>query len=250
MNETLDTPPETKSKPASWWDLILYLAAGLGLFFAAGILTTYLLWDKPAILSSIITYLLSILFLTGTVLLLGVRRGRVSLAGMGFVPPTWRWRWLWQALALSAALIPLRAILGVVVVLLTENGIENLAARQELILPSEGFSWITFAITLVGAGIIAPISEELYFRGLLHGWFQSRFRFWPRVLLSSALFGLAHFDSPAVVASSFMLGVANAITYERTKSLWFPIVMHVITNGTAVILLYVAMAIQEMFILP
>ena len=94
--------------------------------------------------------------------------------------------------------------------------------------------------------MLAPISEELYFRGLIHRWFQSRLRFWPRVLLSSAIFGLAHFDSIGVAVSSFMLGLINAVAYERSESVWLPIAIHMITNSFGVILLYVATAITQL----
>jgi len=158
-----------------------------------------------------------------------------------------QWRWLLAALAVSAALIPLRIFVGYVVLLLAEGGIESVQARVDLISVGMSFSWANFALTFLGAGLLAPISEELYFRGLLHGWFRSRFGFWVRVLLSSTLFGLAHFDSLAVVASSFVLGVANALLYERSKSIWVPIAMHALTNSVAVILLYLALAVMEYF---
>ena len=103
-------------------------------------------------------------------------------------------------------------------------------------------------MTFLGVGLLAPVSEELYFRGLLHGWFRSRrFAFWLRVLLSSTLFAVAHFDSVAVVASSFVLGVANALLYEWSRSIWVPIAMHVLTNSIAVELLYAALAVLEYF---
>ena len=124
----------------------------------------------------------------------------------------------------------------------------GIQARADVITAGMRFSWINFALTFLGAGLLAPISEELYFRGLLHGWFRSRrFVFWLRVLLSSILFGLAHFDSLAVVVSSFVLGLANALFYEWSKSIWVPIAMHVITNSVAVVLLYVALAVMEYF---
>lgn len=180
--------------------------------------------------------------------MLGVRRGKLTWKEMGFLPPKVQWRWLLVAVVASAILIPLRMILGVVIVLLAEGGFENVQARADVVSVGMNFSWINFLLTFLGVGVIAPISEELYFRGLLHGWFKSRrFAFWLRVLLSSALFGLAHFDSLAVVASSFVLGVANALLYERSRSIWIPIAMHIFTNGSGVLLLYLALAVMEYF---
>jgi membrane protease YdiL (CAAX protease family) len=101
-------------------------------------------------------------------------------------------------------------------------------------------------LTFIGVGILVPISEELYFRGLLHTWFWSKSRrVWLRVLLSTLVFGAAHYDTIGVVAASAIIGVVNAIAYERTRSLVLPIVVHMTTNGTAAILLYASLALME-----
>jgi membrane protease YdiL (CAAX protease family) len=78
---------------------------------------------------------------------------------------------------------------------------------------------------------------------LIHNWFAEHFRFWPRVLLSSAIFGLGHFDSIGVVISSFVMGVVIAIAYERTQTLWLPIAIHAVTNSAAIVLLFVTLAL-------
>lgn len=243
-----EEPPDVQSvpqtKPATWLDLVLYLVGGFGLLLAASIGAGFL-FTEVSILASFTLYLLNFFILCGAVYALGVRRGKLTWGEIGFLPPKLQWWWLLAALAVSAALIPLRIFVGYVVLLLAEGGIESIQARADLISVGMDFSWINFLLTLLGAGVLAPISEELYFRGLLHGWFRPRFGLWVRVLLSSALFGLAHFDSLAVVASSFVLGVANALLYERSKSIWVPIAMHALTNSVAVILLYLALAVME-----
>ena len=58
------------------------------------------------------------------------------------------------------------------------------------------------------------------------------------VVASSLLFALAHIDSIGVVASSLVIAVVMALAYERTKSLWVAIAIHVVTNTTAVLLTY------------
>lgn len=44
-----------------------------------------------------------------------------------------------------------------------------------------------------------------------------------------------------------MIGVVNALAYERTRSLFIPIVIHVTTNSAAVLLLYLVLALMEFF---
>ncbi|MFL7790792.1 MAG: lysostaphin resistance A-like protein [Anaerolineae bacterium] len=242
-----DAQARLQSKPATWLDMALYLVVGIGLFFLVSFGAGFI-FAETSILASLTFYLLNFFILCGTVYALGVRRGKLTWEEMGFLPPRVQWQWLLVAVIASAILIPLRMVLGYIIMFLAEGGLESMQARADLISAGMGFSWINFALTLLGAGVLAPISEELYFRGLLHGWFKSRhFALWPRVLLSSALFGLAHFDSLAVAASSFVLGVANALLYERSKSIWIPIAMHVLTNSVAVILMYAVLAVMEYF---
>ncbi|MCA9919202.1 MAG: CPBP family intramembrane metalloprotease, partial [Anaerolineales bacterium] len=62
----------------------------------------------------------------------------------------------------------------------------------------------------------------------------------------ATLFGLAHADSIGVVAASAVIGVVNALAYERTRSLFIPIVIHVTTNSAAVLLLYLMLALAEL----
>jgi uncharacterized protein len=244
--EPTDVQSVPSTKPTTWLDLVLYLAGGFGLLLVASTGAGFL-FTEISILTSFMLYLLNFFILCGAVYALGVRRGKLTWAGIGFLPPRIEWKWLLVAVVASAILIPVRAALGYIILFLAEGGLESVQARTDIISVGMSFSWANFLLTLLGAGLLAPISEELYFRGLLHGWFRPRFRLWVRVLLSSALFGLAHFDSLAVVASSFVLGVANALLYERSKSIWIPIAMHVLTNSTAVILLYLALAVMEYY---
>ncbi len=112
---------------------------------------------------------------------------------------------------------------------------------MSLIAP-ESFSWGGFLITLLGAGILVPISEELFFRGALFTWFRGRYNFPIAMLASSLLFAFGHIDTIGVVASSFVLGLVNAYMFEKSKTLWAPILMHITTNSFAVLLIYGALA--------
>jgi len=244
---SLDAPSTSGPKPVTWLDLVLYLVGGIGVFVLASIGVGFL-FTEISILASLTLYLLNFVTLTGAVCLWGVCRGKISWAGIGLLPPKLPWRWLLVAVAASAALIPARIVLGYAALRLFEGGVESVQARADVFLAGASFSWVNFGLTLLGAGMLAPVAEELYFRGLIHGWFKSRrFAFWLRVLFSSTLFALAHFDSFAVAVSSLVLGVANAVLYERSLTIWVPIAMHVFTNSVAVTLMYAALAVMEYF---
>jgi len=83
---------------------------------------------------------------------------------------------------------------------------------------------------MVEACIWAPLFEELGFRAALFGGLRRRLPFLPAALLSSALFGLAHAYDPVGMLTIAWVGVSLAWVYERTRSLWAPILVHALYN--------------------
>ncbi len=47
-----------------------------------------------------------------------------------------------------------------------------------------------------------------------------------------------------------MLGFANALLYEKTRSIWVPIAVHALNNTIAVLLLYASMLMVEQGLVP
>ena len=241
-------PPDPQPPKANWRDLFLYLVVGFGSFAAVSLL----IGSQVEELNTAVTFslfLANFVCLSGTTYLLGIRRGKISWEGLGIRPLRWEITWLFGAAGLAILLIPGRGLLGAAVQLMIDGNFESLNARSELILGGAmSFSWTGFFLVLLGAGILVPISEELYFRGLLHTWFwQATPRFWLRVIASATLFGLAHYDSVGVVVASFVIGIINAILYEKTKSLFAPIIVHMTTNSVATVFLFLILALSEMF---
>ena len=93
------------------------------------------------------------------------------------------------------------------------------------------------AATVLVAGLIGPIVEELIFRGLFLGWLQRLMPFWLAALISSALFGLAHVQGAHAILAG-LLGLVFAYLYRRAGSLWAPIAAHIANNVLAVVSVY------------
>jgi len=90
------------------------------------------------------------------------------------------------------------------------------------------------AATLVTI-LVAPVMEELLFRRtLFRKW---RFRIGPRkaLLLTSILFGLLH---PGEVVPSTLMGLTFVLLYTSTRSLWPPLLLHIVNNAMSVPLAY------------
>ena len=83
--------------------------------------------------------------------------------------------------------------------------------------------------------LLAPVAEELFFRGVIFNAFlREGGRRWA-FLGSSALFAVIHLSLAAFVPI-FLLGLALAWVYARTGNLIAPIVMHATVNGISVAL--------------
>jgi uncharacterized protein len=82
-------------------------------------------------------------------------------------------------------------------------------------------------VVLIG-GLVVPLGEELLFRGLGYGVLRRLGRV-AGVLITAAIFALAH-GLNVVFAAAFLLGVVNAVLYERTGSIWPPAASHATFN--------------------
>ncbi len=89
---------------------------------------------------------------------------------------------------------------------------------------------------IINICILAPIFEELFFRGAIEGSILRSYRN-PAVgiIVSALIFGLIH-ANPAQVVFAFLFGIILGFIYYRTKSITLPIILHFINNTVSVIL--------------
>lgn len=82
----------------------------------------------------------------------------------------------------------------------------------------------------VVAAVVAPLVEEIFFRGFLFQGFRQRYGWISAMLLSSAIFAAAHLDLVALIPT-FILGCLLAYVYHRSNSLWPGIILHFLVNS-------------------
>lgn len=236
-------PSSPQVKPGTWVDLLFYIFFGFGLYIGVSILVS-LPFDEINLTVTLLAILTNFLFIGGAAYVLGIRRNKITWAGLGIYPPIWKPVYLIWAVVLAFGFMPIRAAVGYLVEELIMGGLDNLQLRTDLF--DVGLdTWYGALIMLIGVGVLAPIAEELFFRGLIYDWCRQRWGLWVSALLSSIWFSIGHIDSLGVAASSFIMGIVLAWVYERTRSLWLAIAIHIITNTTAVILLLLAQYILE-----
>lgn len=91
---------------------------------------------------------------------------------------------------------------------------------------------LNIAVRFAAVALIAPIVEEIVFRGLLQRSLEHRLPNWGALLLASLLFGLVHGQMKAL-PMLVVLGMALGYVYQKTGSLRLPILLHIINNAMA-----------------
>ncbi len=98
----------------------------------------------------------------------------------------------------------------------------------------------TIALTGIAVIVTAPLSEEIFYRGLIFGGLQ-RWGFWPAALFSGAVFSGVHLD-PGSLIPFFIIGVVLAWLFWRRGNLWESVAFHVLFNAASFSLLLVTEA--------
>jgi len=87
------------------------------------------------------------------------------------------------------------------------------------------------------AVVIAPLLEEMLFRGFvqttIRSFFGVRNSAWPAIAASSVFFAIMHAD-PGHWPALFVLGVCLGYSYEKSGSLFRPIFIHLFFNASSI----------------
>lgn len=92
-------------------------------------------------------------------------------------------------------------------------------------------NYASYVGALVVASVLAPLAEELLFRGIVYRWVAERAGVIAGVAVSAISFALAHFDPALInIGHLALIGAVMAVIYARTRSLWCPIAAHAAYN--------------------
>lgn len=107
-----------------------------------------------------------------------------------------------------------------------EVGFDNLAGNNDYLLAF---------ITLI---VLAPLAEELLFRGYLYGKLRAIAGLLPAVIFTSLLFGAAHMQWNLAV-DTFALSLVLCSLREITGSIWAGVLLHMLKNGVAFYFIFI-----------
>ncbi len=186
--------------------------------------------SRPQVLSMLVAQPCMLIF--GTIMAaytfpLGLRRG-LGLTARHWLNDTFR------GILGYLAVLPVCTGLLALSVWILPQGLQK--EHQALVLLGlKGLPPVWKAMAVFGAVILAPLAEEVFFRGLL----QSMVRryttgAWPAIIISSVVFAAMHWHTPQNIVSLLALGIVLGYSYEYTGRLYRPILIHALFNAVAV----------------
>jgi membrane protease YdiL (CAAX protease family) len=191
-------------------------------------------------------------FLAVVTLDLAIFRG--NLTGLGFSPRQ-AGAGIRGGALLAAVFVPL--VFGAAVLvewLYRAAGYQHPPEHDILHVLGRSAEWVVRVALIAGAVVVAPLSEELLFRGHAQTILRRAFSrlaprrgaeaeagavppawaTWGAIALASALFASLH--APWTYPPIFLLSVCLGWVYERTGNLWAPVAVHALFNGASTLI--------------
>lgn len=224
-------PPAARGR-AAWppWLSLAGIVTGLGGTIVLGgvvfvVATSAGLSEKTPGLNIGLTVLQNVV-LVGAAFFFAALIGRPSAADFGLRRAR-LWRSVGLLLAVWVAFFVLSGIWGIALELDQQQDLpEELGANGPL---------LNVLAVVVLVTVIAPLGEELFFRGFFFGALRNWHGPWLGALLTGAAFGAIHAGSSPVgyLVPLMLFGVGLCMLYEWTGSLYPPIALHALNNSVA-----------------
>lgn len=231
---------ESKNPKWSWWDIALVLAA-LFAMIPIGSALRYLIKQIFQTLYLSVAARQSIQLFAGTAVQAGViilsvalltRRKGSTGRDLGLIWTNARGNiiaGLGGGIILSFAVIALGMLISVLIGPPPPQEVEKMLTGikqgKDMLLP------------FISVSILAPVSEELYFRGMVYPVIRSRFGIRAALILSGLFFSVLHLD-PYRLVPIWVGGIVLAYFYEKTGSLITSITAHSTWNTIMLLMMY------------
>lgn len=111
---------------------------------------------------------------------------------------------------------------------------------------SEDTSILAQAFLLV---VVAPLTEELLFRGIILRGLLGRYRAWLAISITAALFAFIHLN-PWQMVTAFAIGLSLGWIYLRSGSVWLCVLGHAVNNGLFLLARHAPFEVQGLVGIP
>jgi uncharacterized protein len=229
MNLEIQEPIPTPASPnysVPWRFIDNWIAVALLALIDVAIFILMLWGPRTDVFQSVAVVILESAYLLPVVVILAWRR--IPWRSLGFG------KFEWKTLGIGCGLlIGGYSVIILYGLLLLAFGIET-QGEQIIRVLAELDSPVWFFIVAV---VFAPLVEEIFFRGFLFQGFRERYGWVKAMLLSSAIFAIAHLDL-VVLIPTFVLGNVLAYVYHRSNSVWPGVFLHFLVNAFSSSLAY------------
>lgn len=164
---------------------------------------------------------------------------RATLADLGLRRDEWQTDLVRGAIAFAAIAAPIYAVQALLSQYVSEQ-------HPIIKLLKEHPGWLLYLLSGISAVAIAPLAEELFFRGILQGWLESIAADQPAggmadgrglnkgaIVASSAVFALMHIRHGAAPVPLFFFALVLGYLYQRTHRLTASITLHFCLNAAS-----------------
>jgi CAAX protease family protein len=241
--DTLDLTGDLGPKATwSWFEALAVYIVG---FLIAGLATLpvlRLMEPETDLTNIVLSVLAAVVILSVLILWLSLyHKGWLEVMRLP-EPGTWG-KEIGSGVLFGLGLYPVMVIVvgGLLTILLQTVSGEHVEAPEQV---GEHLPAIGVALTIVYAIVIAPIGEELFFRGVLFRSLRDRHGFWVGAVGSAIGFGLIHFipgsaiDAALLMIVMFFTGIALCFLYERRGTIVAPLAAHITFNVIGIVLIY------------
>ncbi len=232
LNET--PPPQTEPappsapRPARWSAGDTWLGLGLLLIVLAGYFFVIAQFAASKTMSLFVVATFEFILLIPVAVVLGLRK--VPWVELGLR------RFDRNSIVLGCGLL-----IGTYVIVIVNNLIMmllGLVTQADTILEMIGEVDSPLLLAFVTA-IVAPVTEELFFRGFLFKGLREKYGWVNALMFSSIIFALFH-GQIATLIPTFLLGALFAYMYQRTESVFPGMVLHFTVNSIGICALLAA----------
>lgn len=240
-----DNPGANKGKYI-WWMLLIFPAWVTVSFFVAQILVAGLVWllnifnvplksfNLTVLNTSLTTFVYIVTLLLVIVVPWLIKKIKTNRLEVGLVRlPKWT-----DIILTPAGLIVYLIFSSLLILLATKvfpwfdiNQVQNTGFSQ----PGQQYEYILAFATLV---VIAPVAEEVLFRGYLYGKLKKFVPVWVAIITTSVLFGTIH-GTWNIAIDTFALSIILCLLRELTGNIWASILLHMVKNGIAFYILFI-----------
>jgi membrane protease YdiL (CAAX protease family) len=139
------------------------------------------------------------------------------------------------------------ALVAVLIVMVIQSVLISVLTRGSDPAPFEAIAgapepYLPVALVILAVGV-APLAEEIFFRGMLYNLLRKRMHFLPAALIQGVAFGLTHPFGLQERVVITVIGLCLALMYQWRRTLVAPILLHAMINALSLGILFYSLAI-------